>query len=350
MRKFLRVRSWHRPSPALIVALVALFVALGGVGYAAVTVSGKNIKNNSVTTKDIKNNSLRGKDIKNNSLRGKDIRNKSIACRDLTAGLNKSLGNCGKNLSTGTGQPGQPGSNGQNGTNGTNGTNGVAQYANPEWSAVLRNTIGSALAQLGAGPVVIDPASPPNTSRPPFGVGSLKLAVSNNANGGGTPQDKASFGNETEFFGDLFGELTEVGFHVFTTRENVGRGEPMPNIAFEIDPNLSSTPSNFSTATYVPEDPTAATLNKWSPYIDATTTGEWLLTGAAATATGCNAANPCTFDELQAALDDGGDPTIILTAAITKGRDSGFVGAVDGFRINATIYDFEPFGVLEVAP
>ena len=41
-------RSKLRISPATVLSLIALFVALGGVSYAAVTINGKNIKNNSV--------------------------------------------------------------------------------------------------------------------------------------------------------------------------------------------------------------------------------------------------------------------------------------------------------------
>ena len=40
-------------------------------------------------------------------------------------------------------------------------------------------------------------------------------------------------------------------------------------------------------------------------------------------------------------------PATIYTVAVTKGRDNSFVGAVDGLRLNDTIYDFEPFGVEE---
>jgi hypothetical protein len=48
----------HRPSPAIIVASVALFVSLGGVGYAAITipdnsVGGSQLKNNAVSYKKI---------------------------------------------------------------------------------------------------------------------------------------------------------------------------------------------------------------------------------------------------------------------------------------------------------
>jgi hypothetical protein len=72
-----------RPSPALIISLVALFVSLGGVGVAAVTITGKNVKNSSLTGKDIKNSSLTGKDVKNSSLSGADIKNNSLTGSDV---------------------------------------------------------------------------------------------------------------------------------------------------------------------------------------------------------------------------------------------------------------------------
>jgi hypothetical protein len=72
-----------RPSPALVISLVALFVSVGGVGYAAVTVTGKNVKNSSLTGKDVKNSSLSGTDIKNSSLTGTDIKNNSLTGSDV---------------------------------------------------------------------------------------------------------------------------------------------------------------------------------------------------------------------------------------------------------------------------
>jgi hypothetical protein len=55
MRSILR-RLASRHTTA--VAYVALFAALGGSAYAAVTVTGKNIKNGTITGKDVKNRSL----------------------------------------------------------------------------------------------------------------------------------------------------------------------------------------------------------------------------------------------------------------------------------------------------
>ena len=70
MRRLLR----HTPSPAMIVALIALFVALGGVGYAATRIGSAQIKNNSIRTQDIHNRTIRGKDIRGNTVAAKQIK------------------------------------------------------------------------------------------------------------------------------------------------------------------------------------------------------------------------------------------------------------------------------------
>jgi hypothetical protein len=51
-------------------------VALGGSSYAAITITGKNVKNSSLT----------GADVKNSSLTGADVKNRSITAADLAAG------------------------------------------------------------------------------------------------------------------------------------------------------------------------------------------------------------------------------------------------------------------------
>jgi hypothetical protein len=79
---------------ANVVATLALFVALGGSSYAAISVTGKDVKNSSLTGSDIKNSSLTGKDVKNNSLTGADVKNiksgdvtdHSLLAKDFKAG------------------------------------------------------------------------------------------------------------------------------------------------------------------------------------------------------------------------------------------------------------------------
>lgn len=66
------------PSPALVVAVIALIVALGGTGYAAVTlpahsVGSKQLKRRAVTTSKIHHGAVTSSKVKNNTLRGRDI-------------------------------------------------------------------------------------------------------------------------------------------------------------------------------------------------------------------------------------------------------------------------------------
>lgn len=56
--------AMRRPSPALVIALIALFVSLGGTGYAALTITGRNVKNRSLTGADVKRDSLGGAEIR----------------------------------------------------------------------------------------------------------------------------------------------------------------------------------------------------------------------------------------------------------------------------------------------
>jgi len=59
---------------ANVMASVAVFVSLGGSSYAAITISGKNVKDGSLTGKDVHNNSLTGSDVKDASLLSKDFK------------------------------------------------------------------------------------------------------------------------------------------------------------------------------------------------------------------------------------------------------------------------------------
>lgn len=74
-----------RPSPALVVACIALFVALGGVSYGLATgsIDSREIADNTIRSKDIRNNSVYSRDLRNNDIRDIDIRNGTIKGRDV---------------------------------------------------------------------------------------------------------------------------------------------------------------------------------------------------------------------------------------------------------------------------
>ena len=88
---------------ANVVATLALFVALGG-SYAAISVTGKNVKNGSLTGKDVKNSSLTTSDVKNRSLLSKDFKPGQLPA----------------------GAKGAPGQNGRDGASGVVSTHGFS--------------------------------------------------------------------------------------------------------------------------------------------------------------------------------------------------------------------------------
>jgi hypothetical protein len=64
----LRMRSF-RPSAPMLVALLALFVALGGPAHAERLISGAKIKRNSVASKQIKDRSVKSRDLSRATVR-----------------------------------------------------------------------------------------------------------------------------------------------------------------------------------------------------------------------------------------------------------------------------------------
>jgi len=68
----------------------------------------------------------------------------------------------------------------------------------------------------------------------------------------------------------------------------------------------------------------------------------WYYTGSGNT---CNISNPCTFANAKAEYPNA----TVFSVAVSKGRDFSWQGAIDGVRVNDTVYDFEEHGVTEEA-
>jgi len=79
MSKFLKLEE--RPSPALVISLLALFVALGSGAYAANKIGTNQIKNKAVTTKK-----LAGKAVNTSKLAGKSVKTGKLAGQAVTTG------------------------------------------------------------------------------------------------------------------------------------------------------------------------------------------------------------------------------------------------------------------------
>jgi hypothetical protein len=66
MRKLRRLR----PSPALVIASIALFVAIGGISWAAATIGTNDIKNGAVTAKKLHRKAVTTNKIKQEAVSG----------------------------------------------------------------------------------------------------------------------------------------------------------------------------------------------------------------------------------------------------------------------------------------
>ena len=147
MRSILR-RLLRRHTTA--VAYLALFAALGGSAYAAVTVTGNNIKDGTVT--------------------GRDVKNRSLGTNKLSAGALSSL----------TGQRGPAGAQGPRGERGAQGPVGPIGATGPKGET---GPAGPAGAQ--------GPAGPPGPSR----ISGWEYRVS--SPGISIPPNDADFGQVT---------------------------------------------------------------------------------------------------------------------------------------------------------
>jgi hypothetical protein len=79
-------RHFKMPSPAMAVALLALFVSLGGVGYAASRIGTKQIKNGAVTNAKIKNGAVGNHKIANGAVGNRKLADNSISTGKLQNG------------------------------------------------------------------------------------------------------------------------------------------------------------------------------------------------------------------------------------------------------------------------
>ncbi len=75
-----------RPSAAMLIALIALFVSIGGVGYAATTIGTKQIENGAVTAQKLHNGAVTTKKIQNGAVRSPQVADGSLLAKDFKAG------------------------------------------------------------------------------------------------------------------------------------------------------------------------------------------------------------------------------------------------------------------------
>lgn len=75
-----------RPSPALAISCLALFVALGGSSYAAVKINGKNIKKGTIAGSKLKNQAVSSAKLKNGAVTAAKLKDGAITGAKLNLG------------------------------------------------------------------------------------------------------------------------------------------------------------------------------------------------------------------------------------------------------------------------
>ena len=118
-----RIRS--RLSYANVTATLALFIALGGVSYAAV-----KLPKNSVGATQIKKNAVTGAKVRNSSLTGSDVKDRSLTGADFSGSVRGPAGAQGPKGETGPAGPIQ-GTPAGGALTGTYPSPGLAQAAAP---------------------------------------------------------------------------------------------------------------------------------------------------------------------------------------------------------------------------
>ena len=129
------------PSPAMVVALIALLVATTGTAVAGVMITGANVKNESLTGLDILNGSVTTNEIRNGTLRLVDFGGKLPQGPQGPQGTPGTPGTPGpagpqgpagpkgsqgaKGATGAKGAPGAPGAKGANGPQGPPGLSGI---------------------------------------------------------------------------------------------------------------------------------------------------------------------------------------------------------------------------------
>ena len=68
----------RRPSAAMVVALLALFIALGGVSYGVATIGTRDLKNRAVTAKKLRNGAVTTKKLRNGAVTSRKVKRNGL--------------------------------------------------------------------------------------------------------------------------------------------------------------------------------------------------------------------------------------------------------------------------------
>jgi hypothetical protein len=136
---------------ANIMSTLAVFVALGGSSYAAINVTGKQIKDNTVTGRDVRNGSVGSKDVRDSSLLSRDFKP-----GQLPAGPQGPAG--------AQGPPGAPGISGLTVVSGETAFNSSSSKTATATCPIGKQVIGAGYEAVAVGGIVVESIRFPSSS------------------------------------------------------------------------------------------------------------------------------------------------------------------------------------------
>ena len=340
-----------RPTPSLIVSIIALVIACAGGAYAAATITGS----------DIKNNSLKSNEVKNKTLKKKDLQQEAAQAAHGQAALTVPTEPMVPTVPMARTVPTVP-------PVPTAQTVPMAQTALngdrpriPSGAQIVRNNDGSPTGGSSA-----DGAR----SEPPLGdeitearverSGTATHGIAANDDGTASGTEKASFGKWST--SPVIRERHQPGsvIRVLTTGEdNAGPGNP--NMHAE-DRDPSGLANEVTPSMVYVQHPLSRTRASGSHERRRTQSGETPVAGFYQRRCGhrhwlrarTRRGDFCTLAQAKTALvanNDGGCACGRSDRSrVGKGRDYAYQAHSDALRINNTVYDFEPEGVNVTTP
>lgn len=140
------MHRFSRPSPAMVVALLALVFAMAGTGFAASSMIS--------SSKQIKDGVIIGADVKAETLTGRNVKNRSLTADDFSGSVQGPKGDAGVPGPAGPAGPkGEPGPAGINGEKGQKGEKGDPGPLVPVEANTVLPVFGGPWNQFACGPV-----------------------------------------------------------------------------------------------------------------------------------------------------------------------------------------------------
>jgi hypothetical protein len=170
-----------RINSAHVIAMIALFVALSGSSYAAVTIRASQIKNNSIPGSKLKANSVPSSKLKNNSITGRKLQNNTVGKAKLRSDALLPSSSGGNLINAQSEDDESSGSAGARGPQGPSGPRGLTGATGPQGAAGATGGQGAAgtnadLVKVTAGNVVA-PGETSATAQLTCGAGSVLYSV-----------------------------------------------------------------------------------------------------------------------------------------------------------------------------